>query len=84
LNPYASYGASTSSRNDDIEGIQGRESTSTESAPGTLATPGKVVCNDLCNEGDIRRALASAAIAGDDVEVDRLRALLRPRLRVVK
>jgi hypothetical protein len=74
LNPYASYGASTSSRQTSPSGIQGTENTTSQSGSPPLDTSQTHVANALAN------ALA---------EVDRLRAELAalqpgPALKIVK
>ena len=77
LNPYANYGASTSSRGG---GIQGREEREKALHPAP-SFPGSGVANGLAN---LRQAMIDAYARGDDKQGDELRAeLARPLLRVV-
>jgi len=85
LNPYANYGASTSSGNGGPTGEKWQE-TAAPVNPGEPRPPAtNARCNDGGNVNDLRSRVAAAVLAGDDVEAARLMALLgRPALRVVR
>jgi integrase len=86
LNPYANYGASTSSEIDGPSDIQSSETPSPPSSLGLLDAPREDVANPMANdEADLRRQIAEAIIAGDDERAAKLTAKLRrPILRRVK
>ena len=81
MNPYASYGASTSSAESGSEGSQGTENAEARNG----RDPENHVANRLAN---LRRQIATAVLAGDDVEAARLMSDLAkmsgPKLRLVK
>ena len=85
MNPYASYGASTSIG---TPGLAVRQEREIASPPTPLVAPRYAQeerATAVCNETSLRQEIAAAIIAGDDARAAELQAMLvRPALRLVK